>query len=222
MNRLQAGLMLVLLPGLAWSAGDSEAEWFNDDWESRVAEVSEGQLLWQQGPITAQTPRVTIHIEFDPAGAQSGWLAVSQCHAPLDPVPAAELVFTERKVRVVRVVAYERIAQVSVQGEQVELTGIGAAARLCVDSEQQIAQPLPGGLLAVIAGPYQRRFLDGYYPQGIEIGLHYPADRFRFVRLHPAELASQADLQDRPGELHFTAHVAGRLKFAFVFQAIAP
>jgi hypothetical protein len=224
MNRV---LRLLFAGGLVWLAFTvvahaAETDFFNDDWESRAEDVSEGELVWYREAVGRNTPRLDVEIRLTADSLVSGWAKVFQCHERLDPVAATDLVFTERNVRALRVDSYANIGQVTVRDNIVELLAIRPGAKLCVHSEQKIVHGLPENLLAVIAGPYKRRFLDGYYPQGITVTLHWPEDVFHFERLHPASLAGHARLDSAPGRAQFTAHVAGRLKFAFVFRPVQP
>ncbi|MGD9000864.1 MAG: hypothetical protein PVF75_10645 [Granulosicoccaceae bacterium] len=224
MNRIlrwlfAGGLVCLALAAIAHA---DETDFYNDDWESRAEDVSEGELVWYREAVGRKTPRLAVEINLTADSLASGWAQVSQCHEQLDPVAAADLVFTEQQVRALRVDSYANIEQVTVRDNVVELLAIGPNAKLCVRSEQKIVHGLPENLLAVIAGPYKRRFLDGYYPQGITVTVHWPPDVFRFERLHPADLSGYARLDAAPDRVQFTAHVAGRLKFAFVFSPVRP
>jgi hypothetical protein len=220
MNRVLKWLCAgcLVYPFLAVQALANGADFFEDDWESRVEEVSEGELVWYEEAPGQKTPQLAVEINLTADSLASGWAKVFQCHERLDPVAAADLVFTERQVRALRVISSENIKQAVVRNNIVELLEIGSNAKLCVGSEQRIVHPLPENLLAVIAGPYKRRFLDGYYPQGISITVRWPADVFHFERLHPENLAAHVQFAVAPGQARFVAHVAGRLKFAFVFS----
>lgn len=190
-------------------------DWFNDDWEERVEQLSEGELVWYKHAPAEATSRMTLDIRFKHASRLQGWLNVRQCHENLASVPAAQLVFEGRPVRALRIEETENIQRAVIDKNTVQLTAVGTAARICVSSEQRILHRLDEHHWAIVNGPFQRRFLDGFYPMQLKMNIFWPADRWRLMQSRPAK---GPEIRTSRDHLHMQAHFAGRLKMAFVFQ----
>jgi hypothetical protein len=199
----------------ASSLSIATTDWLNDDWEDRVEQLSEGELIWYRHAPAEGTSRMVLEVRFKPDSHQQGWLEVRQCHENLASVAAAQLVFEGRPVRALRIEKTENIQQAVIDNNTVQLTGVGKAARICVSSEQRILHRLDEHHWAIVSGPFQRRFLDGYYPMQVKMDIFWTADRWRLMRSRPARGPQINSTEDH---LHMHAHFAGRLKMAFVFQ----
>lgn len=206
-------ILLCLLTGMPVLV--SAADWFNDNWEDRVDKLSEGELIWYQGMPAKGTSRTVLTISLDEESTRDGWVKVRQCHGGLASVPAAQLVFEGRAVRNLQVENAQNIEQSSIEGETVQLSGVGPGAAICVRSEQQVLHRLDGHHWALISGPFQRRFLDGFYPMLVKLDVEWPVEKWRYVRVQPA---TGPAIEARAGHLQMQAHFAGRLKTALIFQ----
>jgi hypothetical protein len=190
-------------------------DWFNDDWEDRVDKLSEGELIWYQGVPEKATSHTSLSISLGEESSQHGWVKIRQCHSGLARVPAAQLVFEGRAVRKLHIENVQNIEQSRIEGDSVQLMGVGPGASICVHSEQQVMHQLDSHHWALISGPFQRRFLDAYYPMLVELEVNWPAEQWRYIRMQPA---TGPVVEASTGHLRMQAHFAGRLKTALLFQ----
>ncbi len=209
--RTMAFVSLILVSTVCVATTD----WLNDDWEDRVEQLSEGELVWYGQAPAETTSRTALAVRFKPDSHRQGWLDVRQCHENLARVPAAQLVFEGRPVRALRIVETDNIQHAVIDNNTVQLTGVGAAARICVSSEQRILHRLDEHHWAMVSGPFQRRFLDGFYPMQVKMDISWPSDRWRLVQTRPEKGPEVTTSEDH---VQMRAHFAGRLKVAFVFQ----
>lgn len=179
--RRSALLLLCWLPfGTAWGATE------DDLFMKGVADVSEGELRFlttlPARPVHHHQNRITI----DDASLATGWVRLEQCHAHLDAVPSAQVVYRADYVRDLRVLRHDNIARAWVEGPSVQLDRIGKDALLCVEAGTRALVALDNGEFVLRNGPYKRQFLDGYYPMRVSLAIHLATDRVRFVEMHPA------------------------------------
>lgn len=193
----------------------SAADWFDDDWEDRVDNLSEGELIWYKGTPREGTSLTSLSIRFLETSAREGWVEVGQCHSQLASAPAAQLIFDGRPVRKLRVEKVVNIKKVGIEGESVQLSGLKTGAEICVRSEQQVLHRLDKHHWALISGPFQRRFLDGYYPMQLELNVEWPEGQWRYMKIKPTD---GPVVRTTDGQLHLQAHFSGLLKTALVFQ----
>ena len=188
---------------------------FLDDWEERADAVSEGELVWYPGPPPGDIPSASVSARFMENSHEHGWMQISQCHRGLSEVSLAQIVFQGRAIRKLQVDSYVNIGKAYVEGDTVQLSDIRAGGEVCLSSEQQALYKLDEHHWAFISGPFQRRFLDGYYPSYVEVEVHWPAAQWRFIKVQPSP---GPVIEQGQGQLKMKAHFAGRLKAGLVFQ----
>lgn len=187
-NLILVGCFTCGLSG-AVHAVPSEAEleaWFNDDAEQRAADVNEGQLRFLAVSGGKKVHQGTNRVRLTPASLQDGWVELVQCHEHLDAVPLAEVIYPDYVLRKLRIMKARSIDKASVQGASVQLEGVQANARLCVAMEIQALQR-EGKNYFLKNGPFQRRFLDGYYPMQVILEVNYAESGLLPIRTWPAE-----------------------------------
>ena len=170
--------------GLA--AAGMEDDWFLQDFEDRIAEVNDGQLVFLSSP-----PDQSVHyhqntLTLDDRSLKDGWARLVQCHDNLDPVPRAEVTFRRDALRNLAVTERQNIDRAWVEGATVQLKGVRPGAHLCLRAESRVVHDNNDGSYSVRNGPYMRRFLDGYYPMRVSVEVRYPCDRLRLVSSSPA------------------------------------
>lgn len=200
--------MISLVPVFA-------SDWLEDDWEDRVDELSEGELIWYTNEPGPDTSRMQLAIRFKEDSHHHGWLEVRQCHSKLAKAPAVQMVFEDRAVRSLKIEQATNIGKAYIEDDTVQLSDIGNGARICVSSEQQVLHQLDKHHWALVSGPFQRRFLDGFYPMYVEVDVYWQKDNWRFMHSRPT---SGPDISVHTGQLSMRAHFSGRLKTALVFQ----
>ena len=216
LTSLAACLTLLLALAPPAPALDEFAEFPDDDLEARIAAVNEGDLRFLPSPTAEPVHRHRNEIEIDTASLEQGWVRLRQCHQHLDPVPAAEIVFRAGRTRGLRVLSSQGIGAARPQGDSVQLQDVQPGAELCLALESRALEAIPGGGYRLRNGPYMRRFLDGYYPMEVSIGVRYPAELLTLQGFDPVPQPGYR-LRTRPGEIELDARFEGRLHTRFDF-----
>jgi hypothetical protein len=154
-------------------AGADEA-WLEDDAEARALAVNEGELVFLTEAPAKPAHQHLNRLEVTGSSLRDGWVSLEQCHEDLDPVPAAEIVFRQDRVRKLQVTDVSAIGEATVEGASVQLRDIGRGATLCLRAETRALHPLGDGFYELRNGPYMRRFLDGYYPLRVSLDIRHP------------------------------------------------
>ncbi|MFW5723480.1 MAG: alpha/beta hydrolase [Halochromatium sp.] len=216
---------LVLAGGDDWpddwpedGSGDGSGE---GDLASRVALVNDGELEFIPTAAAAgahyHRNRIAIsEASLDQTGPDQGWVDLRQCHANLDPVPAAQILFRTEGIRDLTIAHRRDIGRAWVEGDSVQLEDVGPDAELCIQAQSRALQSLGDGLYRLRNGPYMRRFLDGYYPMRVALSIDYPAQRLRLVGQTPLT-QDGFNVQQTPQGLDVEATFEGRLVTCFDF-----
>jgi hypothetical protein len=203
--------LLVWSPRGAWSAAeDGLGDWGGWDLEERIAAVNEGDLHFLPPEAAAGHHVHHNRIRIDRSSLRGGWVALEQCHERLDAVPAAQILFNAERIRRLRIASAEGIGRAWVEGHSVQLEDVGRQARLCIAAESRALHDLGDGRYRLRNGPYMRRFLDGYYPMGVVLEVHYPTDSLRFEAPFPGPQTG-FEVRQAPGEVRVEAAFEGRL-----------
>lgn len=219
-NLILIGCFTCVLSGVVHAVpSDAELEaWFNDDAEQRAADVNEGQLRFLAANGEKKVHQGTNRIRLMPGSLQDGWVELVQCHENLDAVPLAEVIYPDYVLRKLKILNATSIDKVSVQGASVQLEGVQASARLCVAMEIQALQR-EGKNYFLKNGPFQRRFLDGYYPMQVTIEVNYAESGLKPIRTWPAEQTG-VQLDDNGRELRIDARFEGVLTTRIDFRRL--
>jgi hypothetical protein len=193
----------------------AEADAWPDTGTPDVSDVNEGELEFFSaepagGPFHHHQNRLTLTTN----SLDSGWVAFEQCHDHLDPVPRTEITFREGRVRKLVITHTSGIARAWVDAYSVQLEDVSADARLCLSGELKLVTRLGDGRRILQSGPYMRRFLDGYYPMRVSLGVIHRNLPWRLELISPAP-SPGLNIRRSDGELHVEALFAGRLLLEF-------
>ena len=195
--------------------------WFESD-ETGPPHTNYGageQLEFLTAPAAKPVPRSRTRLSLSEQSLKDGWVAVSQCHDGLDPVPDAEVVYRFRRMRALKVTSHHGIAGVRVAGQSVQLKDAARGASLCVELEAWLLQPTADDQYHLRYGPFMRKFLDSYFPLQVQFTVTYPAERLRLLTVSPPPgegFSHEAGV----GHDRFEAWFRGKLTFELLFQAI--
>ncbi|GAB4295623.1 MAG: hypothetical protein Kow0096_12620 [Thiohalomonadaceae bacterium] len=217
-------LLLLCAPFLAAQEPTPEEleRWFEDDTRAQPYdfEVNSGELEFLAVMPDKRVPHSRNRLRILPSSLDDGWLEQSQCHENLDPVPLAEVVYKYREMRDLRVVSASGIERAWVEGQSVQMENISHRAVLCVAAAARLLRR-EGDEYVMRNGPFQRRFLDGYFPLRVSLTLEYPAERLRVVSVAPPGQPGFA-VRHEPGRVILEALFEGRLYTEVRFRAAQP
>ena len=195
---------------------EEDWEFPDDDLETRLDQVSEGELTLLEAPPDEPVHYHHNRIRITPDSLQDGWVILDQCHYNLDPVAESQIVYHSERIRNLRLLNAEHITEVRIEGPTVQLKGIGTKAQLCLQVESLAFLKLADDRYRLRTGPYMRRFLDGYYPMRVSLEVYFPADRLELQELWPLP-GKAGKLERGKGFLLWDGWFTGRLITAFDF-----
>lgn len=176
-----SALLLALLPLLAWAAPSEEELFFKN-----IDEVNEGELHFLVSPPEGKPHHHRNHITLSADSLVSGWVKLEQCHEHLDAVPDTQIVYSEDRIRGLRILRSANIERAWVENHSVQLRNIQRNALICIEAESRaLLDDLPNGYV-LRNGPYMRRFLDGYYPMRVTMTVSLGDSDLRYESLTPA------------------------------------
>lgn len=211
------GVALVVGPG---SARGGEAEdWFNRPFGPSTDTVNEGNLVFLARLPDRTVHRQRNHIVIGDRSLVDGWIDLTQCHDRLDAVPRSQVVFNRERSRALRITRAEGIGQAWVEGNTVQLADTRPGAQLCVRVETQALEPDGENGFALRAGPYMRRFLDGYYPMHVATRVTLGTTQLRYASASPGVQPGFAVWQT-DNDIHFDALFEGRLVTRLLFRRV--
>lgn len=214
-------LAITVLPAAVPGVMASEWGMFGseDDWQSRAAEVNEGELRILQPRTDLHEHHHHIELKLTQESLQTGWVDMMQCHTNLDAVSALQIVFREGKVRHLRIDSYSKIAKVWVEKNTVQLEDISPDSRICLSLKTR-ALNIDGEKMVLKNGPFMRRFLDGYYPMRVSMQIEYPTQKIRYIGAKPENIVFRAD--NGSSWLEMDIRFEGRLNTVISFQRVKP
>lgn len=221
MRHLWFVLLLLALPLSAAEPTPEELErWFEDDSRAQPYDfdVNSGELAFLAVLPDKRVPHSHNRLRILASSLDDGWLEQSQCHENLDPVPLAEVVYKYREMRDLRVVSTVGIERAWVEGQSVQMENISHGAVLCVAAAARLLRR-EGEEYVMRNGPFQRRFLDGYFPLRVSLTLEYPAERLHVVSIAPPEQPGFA-VRREPGRITLEALFEGKLYTEVRFRAV--
>ncbi len=187
----------------------------------RAQTINGGELHFFTLPPPGRVHQHVKRLIITPESLRTGWVQNEQCHYALDPVPELEVVFNPERVRDLRILRADHVGKAWVEGASVQLQNVRPDAVLCLASENHILQGSGGGeRYMLIAGPFMRRFLDGYFPMKVVLSVDYPADLLTLHDVGPAPLKPTPLPDD--GHLELIALFEGKLFVAMQFLPTAP
>jgi len=188
MNKVMLAVFIMVIPSLLSAGQEPTAEeleaWFNDDSEIKVQEVNEGELNFIS-PVdeNALYSENTLHISEQ--SINDGWVGLQQCYYNLDAVPEVQVVYRYKSIRDIKVVSSKGIDKAWVEGQSVQLEGVSRQASVCTEAQIRVFYQNEDKTFSLVNGPYERRFLDGFYPLRVSLDIHYPDMALRFLDATP-------------------------------------
>lgn len=212
------GPLFATLIGLLLAAAAIAEDWElpDDDLEERVSRVNTGELRFLPDPPPTPVHQHRNEITITRDSLEHGWVALSQCHTHLDPVPEAEIVFRPERSRGLRILRQRNIGAARVEGASVQLRDVHKDAELCLELESRALTRLPEHGWSLRNGPYMRRFLDGYYPMRVYIHIRYPTDLLAVRDFSPRPQPGLT-VRQVPGDIALDSWFEGRLNTRFDF-----
>lgn len=199
---------LILLAPSVSTAAESDFD---------ILDINDGELRFL---IEAPPNPPHLHqtrVVLTASSLQTGWVHTRQCHYHLDRVSALQVVFRPERTRNLRILRADQIGKAWVQGASVQLEHVGVDAVLCIASDQMALARTPDGGLVWRGGPYQRRFLDGYFPMQVQLTVDYPESLLKLSAIEPAALRLRAI--QHSGHVRLEALFEGRLDIELNFLA---
>lgn len=172
--------------GFEPSAKELEIWFASDDPEPPDFDsVNEGELRFLSRPPAKRTPSVTNNIRIQASSLSNGWVDIDQCYEGLDPINAVEVVYRYNDMRDLKLLSSKNIQAATVDGQTVQLEKVGRNASLCVSLQARIFYKLKEDGFVLRQGPFERRFLDGYYPFHVLLNIVYPGELVSFAGSRP-------------------------------------
>jgi len=194
--------------------------WFNDDAEFRVDEVNEGKLTFLPALKSNATHKAQANnqIKILATSSQDGWVQMSQCHRGLDAMPLVQLIFPEYTLRDLRITKQKGIAEAVVEAQSIQMADISHGAELCVTMQIKALAKNKQGQYVLTNGPYQRRFLDGYYPMKLELNVDYSQSGLRPVAIAPPQQPGM-EMTDENQKMKLNVYFEGVLRTQISFDS---
>jgi hypothetical protein len=205
----------MIVPTLLLVAmAQASADWADSDFED-TSTVNEGTLAFLENPPARPVHHHVNRLTITDASLASGWVRMDQCHYDIDPVPDAEILYTEGRVRGLRLVRTEQIGHVQVEDHSVQLQDVSHGAVVCIEGETR-ALERTDSVYELRNGPFMRRFLDGYYPMHVTLDVRYPQDLVLVE--HSPDAQPGVRLTQQPGHLTLDTWFEGILNTHIVFR----
>ena len=216
-------LMLVLIASAAASEDLSKEEletWFEDDSRAMpfsTADINEGELEF----LTTLPEKPTLHsanrLTISASSLHDGWVDMYQCYENLDAVKDAQVVYQYKQLKNLKVEKFENIEKAWTQGQSVQLLNTQKGATLCVSAQVRIFYKNDDNTYTLKNGPFQRRFLDGFYPMHVSLVITYPKELLIFVTSNPVKQPG-FKVDDKPGSVNVDGWFEGMLFTEMTFN----
>jgi hypothetical protein len=178
-------LLAWLKPAAAQETADLDALEQRMAAEAKALAVNEGELTFLAQPPAKAVHSVRNRLTITRDSLETGFVALYQCHAQLDAVPEAQVVYRYQHMRQLRIVSQRGIDKTWVADDSVQMLGIHKGARLCVRAEVAVLHANADGGYTLRSGPFHRRFLDGYYPMHVVVEIRCPQALLQFAAITP-------------------------------------
>ncbi len=184
------GILLALFVPV-WADTDPShqalEDWFESDDQATpyIDNISEGELRFLPKSPRKRVPTMVNQITISNSSVETGWVNIHQCHEDLDPITAVEVVYRYHKMRGLKIISTKNIKKAWVEGLSVQLEEVSHKASLCVSLQARILYKEGEKHFALRNGPFERRFLDGYYPLHIQLTVQYPTNKLHFMGSTP-------------------------------------
>ncbi len=218
-------LACFLLMGFAVSAhgldeltSEQLEAWFEDDNLEHPFDrkSDDGALVFMQAPPAKRALRSRNNLTIEPHSLQSGWVTIDQCYEELDPIEKVEVVYRYNEMRDLRITKIYKIDKANVEEQSIVLQGVEKNALLCVQAEAKILQKQDDGSLLLRNGPFERRFLDSYFPMHVKLTVSYPGELLTFKDISPTA-TDGFEVKVESGLLHIETWFEGKLMIEIEF-----
>jgi len=220
--KLSVTLLLLLFanPGVSDDLSQKELDaWIEDDTRPdpfSTADVNEGALEFitpPEKPTLHSANQLTIRA----SSLQDGWVDMYQCYENLDAVKDAQVVYQYKQLKNLKVEKVENIEKAWIQRQSVQLLNTQKGATLCVSAQVRIFYKNDNNTYTLKNGPFQRRFLDGFYPMHVSLAITYPKDLLIFVTSKPTKQPG-FKVEHKPGSVDVDAWFEGMLFTEMIFK----
>lgn len=196
-------------------------KWFESDEQvlPYVDEVSEGELRFLVKPPDKRITLISNEINIHNDSLKTGWVDIHQCYDDLDPIDNVEVVYRYHNMRKLKILSTEKIKKAWVVKQSVQLKEVQKGAKLCVGLQAQILYKQGKQRLALRNGPFERKFLDGYYPLHVTLKIIFPAKKLRFASSKPATTAGFR-VRETDNSIEVDTWFEGKLKTELLFDVI--
>jgi len=157
------------------------------------------------------------HVHITPESLVSGVVNLNTCHRALDPNGRIVIQFNPERVQLIRIAAFDGMADARVEGHKVELREVQRGASICIDLRSRVLDEQSPGQWRLRAGPLMRRYLDGYLPMQAQLQVHWPVGLLKVTEQEPLNQGG-AQLNARSDGATWQLTFAGRLNTHLVLQ----
>ena len=102
-----------------------------------------------------------------------------------------------------------------------QLKNVANEAQLCVSLQARLLHKTDEGNYRMRYGPFQRRFLDSYFPMHVTLEVDYAKAAIKFVSMSPSPAAGFSVVDD-DRVLHLDARFRGELLLELLFEPALP
>ena len=212
-------LSVVSLNAVAELTPEQLESWFNNDSMDMPEEaaVRDEKLRFilktnkQNIPVTNKTYRISTD------SLETGWVVIEQCYHNLDPVPQLEVVYEYQYMRNLKVTQRSQVGKLWIEGQSVQMENLSKGASVCTSAEVKILRHTDNGKYLLLAGPFKRKFLDGYYPMHVKVTMHYPIETLVLDEMFP-EAAPGFKVTQAAGLIQIDTRFTGKLYLAMSFK----
>ena len=194
-------------------------EWFYDEESSQPDEIriNYGELRFLTQPPEKRAPYSQNLLTISAQSLLNGWVKIEQCHTGLDPMHMVEIVYGYKQMRGLIITKVRGIGQAWVEGQSVQLKEVTLTAELCVQLEARILHKRDSGGWVLRNGPYQRRFLDSYFPLRLTLRVNFPGGLLQYIGSQPREPEGLGVLAETDSVV-FAAWFEGQLVLEIYFN----
>ena len=214
-------LLCTATSGLCEDLSKEELEaWFEDDSRSSPVDtsvVNEGELKFLAIPPQKPTLHSANKLTIGVSSLHDGWVDMYQCYEHLDAVKDAQVVYQYKQLRKIKLEKFENIEKAWIEGQSVQLLNTQKDATLCVSAQVRIFYKNSDDTYTLKNGPFQRRFLDGYFPMHVTLSIVYPPQRLYFASSIPTQQPG-FNISSKPGSVEVDAWFEGMLFTELLFQ----
>lgn len=220
MQKYFTGLLLALicLPIQAELTPEQLEEWFNNDKLDlpEEATVQDEKLRFITSTTRENTPLTEKSYFITPSSLKDGWVVIEQCYRNLDPVPKLEVVYEYQHMRNLQVTQQYNVGKLWIEAQSVQMENLQKGASVCTRAEVKILRQAEQKKYLLLAGPFKRKFLDGYYPMHVKLSIHYPARLIVLDEMYP-QPAPGFNVTHTDSLIKIDTHFSGKLYLAMSF-----